>query len=184
VTLSASRPERAAEAAQVTGARAAASNREALEGADVVILAVPTPALDTVLGELGPVVGDRIVIDVTNRVNPADPASVLEPPSNAERIQAGPPSARVVNAFNYAFAARHADPSVDGGPADGFVAGDDEEAKAAVLELVGSIGFRPIDAGPLVTARVLEGMALLHIMLQIKYGWPWQSAIKLIGPTG
>ena len=39
-----------------------------------------------------------------------------------------------------------------------------------------------IDAGPLVMARVLEGMGLLNITLQIKYGWPWQNGWKLVGP--
>jgi len=53
----------------------------------------------------------------------------------------------VVKAFNTALAARQADPVVDGVQLDGFVAGDDQAAKRQVLELVGSIGFRPIDAG-------------------------------------
>lgn len=43
VTLSASDPSHAQESAQATGARAAASNREAVQGADLVILAVPLP---------------------------------------------------------------------------------------------------------------------------------------------
>jgi len=55
-------------------------------------------------------------------------------------------------------------------------------AKDKVLELVGSIGFRPLDAGPLVMARVLESLALLNILLQIRYGWPWQNGWKLVGP--
>ena len=67
---------------------------------------------------------------------------------------------------------------------DGFVAGDDPAAKAAVLDLVGSIGFRPIDAGPLAMARALEAMALLIITLQIRHGWPRQNGWKLVGPPG
>ena len=51
-----------------------------------------------------------------------------------------------------------------------------------MLELVKSIGFRPIDAGPLVMARVFEGMGLLIIMLQIRHNWPWQNGWKLVGP--
>ncbi len=39
-------------------------------------------------------------------------------------------------------------------------------------------------AGPLAMGRVLEGMALLNITLQIRNGWPWQSGFKLVGPTG
>ena len=89
---------------------------------------------------------------------------------------------QVVKAFNYAFAARMAEPTVDGVRLDGFVAGDDQAAKDKVLEFVESIGFRPIDVGPLVMARVLEGMALLNVSLQIRHGWPWQNGWKLVGP--
>ena len=88
----------------------------------------------------------------------------------------------MVKAFNYAFASRMAEPSVDGTGVDGFVASDDQEAKEKVLRLVKEIGFRPIDAGPLVMARAFEGMALLNISLQIRHGWPWQHGWKLIGP--
>ena len=68
-------------------------------------------------------------------------------------------------------------------PLDGFVAADDPEAKAKTLELARSIGFRPIDAGPLAMARALEALAILNIALQMQHGWPWQSGWKLIGPT-
>ncbi len=44
------------------------------------------------------------------------------------------------------------------------------------------IGFRPVDAGALVMARVLEGMAFLNITLQIRNGWPRQNGWKLVGP--
>src|SRR5207248_10499544 len=69
--------------------------------------------------------------------------------------------------FNYAFASRMANPRSNGTQLDGFVAGDDEAAKQKTLEFAGSIGFRPIDAGPLSMARALEGMGLLHVLLQI-----------------
>jgi 8-hydroxy-5-deazaflavin:NADPH oxidoreductase len=107
---------------------------------------------------------------------------VLGATSNAEEIQKRHPKVRVVKAFDYAFASRMAEPTVDGIQLDGFVASDDQEAKDRVLELVRSIGFRPIDAGPLVMARVFEGMALLNITLQIRHGWPWQNGWKLVGP--
>jgi predicted dinucleotide-binding enzyme len=71
---------------------------------------------------------------------------------------------------------------VNGYKLDGFVAGDDEAAKKEVLEFVKSIGFRPIDAGPLAMARALEGMAALNILLQVKNNWPWQNGWKLAGP--
>jgi predicted dinucleotide-binding enzyme len=100
----------------------------------------------------------------------------------AEQIQKRAPKARVVKAFNYAFAARLADPTVNGSRLDGFVAGDDESAKKQALEFVKSIGFRPLDAGPLAMARALEGMAALNMGLQVRNNWPWQNGWKLTGP--
>jgi Predicted dinucleotide-binding enzymes len=182
VTLSASNADHAAEAAKATGAHAARSNVEAVKDADVVIVAVPYDNLGDVFRGLGSSVDGKIVVDATNHVNRQNPGEVLGTTSNAEEIQKRHPKVFVVKAFNYAFAARMAEPSVGGTRLDGFVAGDDQAAKDKVLELVKSIGFRPIDAGPLVMARVLEGMALLNITLQIRHGWPWQNGWKLVGP--
>ena len=182
VTLSAKTANHAAEAAKATGAKAAPSNVEAVKNAEIVIVAVPYDKLGEVFRDLGSSVDGKIVIDATNHVDMEHVAKVLGSPSNAEEIQTRHPKVRVVKAFNYAFAARMADPSVDGVKLDGFVAGDDQAAKEQVLELVESIGFRPIDVGPLVMARVLEGMALLNVSLQIRYGWPWQNGWKLAGP--
>jgi 8-hydroxy-5-deazaflavin:NADPH oxidoreductase len=183
VVISAAHPEHAVTVAQATGARSA-SSADAVAGAESVILAVPAHALDALTGELGAALNGKIVIDVTNNVNPQNPGSVLTGSSNAERIQARIPGAKVIKAFNTMFSTRMAAPVVDGLQIDGYVAGDDQEAKAAVLDFVRSIGIRPIDAGPLVMARALEGMGLLIVSLQITQGWPWQAAWKLIGPTG
>jgi predicted dinucleotide-binding enzyme len=64
---------------------------------------------------------------------------------------------------------------------DGFVAGDDPEAKQTVLDVVESIGFRPVDAGSLAAARTLEGMAWLNIARNMA-GGTWQDAWVLVGP--
>jgi NADPH-dependent F420 reductase len=182
VTLSASNADHAAEAAKATGAQVASSNLEAVKDAELVIVAVPYDKLGEVFRGLGSSVDGKIVVDATNHVNTKDPGEVLGATSNAEEIQKRHPNVRVVKAFNYAFASRMAEPSVDGIHLDGFVAGDDQAAKDKVLEFVKSIGFRPIDAGPLVMARALEGMALLIISLQIRNSWPWQNGWKLVGP--
>ena len=89
-----------------------------------------------------------------------------------------------MKAFNTAFASRQTDPTVSGLRADGYVAGDDEDAKATVLGLAEAIGFNPVDVGGLAMARYLEGMAWLNISLQMKNGWSWQAGWKLVGPEG
>ena len=180
VSVSASKPESAEKAAGETGARAARTNKEALEGAEMVILAVPGNVLDGVVRELGKDLDGKVVVDVTNQMSPD---ALCE--SAAERVQKNAPRARVVKAFNTAFASHHADPQVDGTNVDAFVAGDDADAKKTVLRLAEQIGFRPVDAGGLKMARALEGMALLNIQLNMRgEDWSWQSGWKLVGPTG
>jgi predicted dinucleotide-binding enzyme len=55
-----------------------------------------------------------------------------------------------------------------------------EEIQAA-LQFVESIGFRPVDVGPLAVARTLEGMAWLNISLN-RQGGSWQGGWKILEP--
>jgi NADPH-dependent F420 reductase len=182
VTLTAADTKHARSAAAQIGVAFAPSNREAVGAADVVILAVPTSALDEVVADLAADVDGKVVIDATNPVGP----DFLPPTgtSAAEKIQSRLPKAHVVKAFNTAYASRQADPEVNGEPTDGFVAGDNAAAKSTVLGLVGDIGFRPVDAGPLSMAHSLEAMALLGISLQIRDGGTWQSGWRIVEPSG
>ena len=178
VTVSAAHPEHARETAAQTGATAATSNREAVSAADLVVLAVPASAFDALAGELGSQVAGKVVVDVSNRPTPnADgPATSI-----AEELQTKLPAAKVVKAFNTVFASRQAQPQVAGIAPDGFVAGDDATAKQTVLDVVESLGFRPVDAGSLAAARTLEGMAWLNIQRNMA-GGTWQDAWVLVGP--
>jgi predicted dinucleotide-binding enzyme len=185
VTISSARGDSARTTAAQFGARAVASSREAAEGADLVILAVPYSAVDDVLAEIGPGLRGKVLVDATNPVKPDYTGLATNGTSGAETIQSKAPGARVVKAFNTAFASRQADPRVAGGlRADGYAAGDDVEAKQAVLGLLEDIGFNPVDAGGLAMAGFLEGMAWLNISMQLSHGWTWQAGWKLVGPDG
>ncbi len=178
ITISALHPEHAAHAAQATGTESADSNRAAVAAGEVVILAVPGNAFRALVDDIGDQLDGKVVVDVTNRPTP-DPSGAGT--SAAEELQASIPDAAVVKAFNTAFASRQADPVVDGVPADGFVASDDDGAKRKVLDIVESIGFRPVDSGSLAAARTLEGMAWLNISRNMQAG-TWQDAWVLLGP--
>jgi NADPH-dependent F420 reductase len=184
VTVSSAGRDSARALAEASGARAVDSNRAGVEGADLVVLAVPYSAVGAVLADLGSALDGKIVVDATNPIKPDYSGLATEGTSGAEAIQALVPNARVVKAFNTAFAARLADPSVGGLRADGFVAADDDDAKATVLGLVEAIGFNPIDAGELAKARELEALAWLNISLQTRHGWSWLAGWKLVGPQG
>jgi 8-hydroxy-5-deazaflavin:NADPH oxidoreductase len=182
-TLTAADPEHARSVAQEIGARAADSNRAAVDGAEVVVLAVNASAVVSVLDEIVRELDGKVLVDVTNPSTPDAYGPALEGDSGAELIQSLAPRALVAKAFNTVFAVRLAEPVVDGIQLDGFYASDHEEAKAAVAGLVEAVGLRPIDAGGLIMARTLEAMALLNVSLQLRSGWPWQTGWKLLGPT-
>jgi 8-hydroxy-5-deazaflavin:NADPH oxidoreductase len=179
VTISSHDPKDAKALANQTGAAAAASNREAVTKAEVIVLAVPYDAVKGIIDELGADINGKVIVDVTNRFAPDQ----LNGPSNAENIQEMARGAKVVKAFNTVFASNQSSPNVDGIQLDGFVAADDADAKRTVLDLLASIGYRPIDAGPLAMARALEGMGTLNISLNMNNNWPWQTGWKLVGPT-
>ena len=181
VRISAAHPAHAQAAPGATGATAAPTNRAAIDGADIVVLAVPGTAFASLVDEVGPELAGRVIVDTSNVPTP-DPSGTPAT-SAAEALQAQLPTARVVKAFNTLFAARQAAPMVDGEAVDGYVAGDDAGAKRIVLALAESIGLRPIDVGGLVMARTLEAMAWLNISLQLQNGWPWQTGWRLVGPT-
>jgi 8-hydroxy-5-deazaflavin:NADPH oxidoreductase len=184
VTIASRSHEKALEAAKESNAKAAHSAKDAVKDAELVVLAVPEDKVDDVVFGLANDLDGKVIIDVTNRIDMRDPGRVIDGTSVSERIQKQVPRAHVVKAFNYAFASRMADPNIDGTKLDGFVAGDHEESKKKTLDFVKSVGFRPIDAGPLAMARALESMGLLNVLLQVKHGWPWQSGWKMAGPSG
>lgn len=180
VILTANNPEHARAAAAEIGARAADSNVAAVNDADVVILAIPYVAAgQEVASEIVDASAGRVVVDATNPVKEDYSGLATDGSSAAEEFQKRLPDARVVKAFNTVLATNQADPTAADEPIDGFVAGDDGEAKRTVISLVESMGMRPLDVGPLSSARYLEGMAFLNIGLNAANGWGWKSAWRL-----
>ena len=177
VTISARSVESARGAAAQVGARAATSNLDAVDGAEIVILAVPyVGAGEAVAREIAGAVGGKTVVDATNPLKPDYSGLATSDASAAEEFQRLLPTAKVVKAFNTIFASNQANPTSE---IDAFVAGDDGDAKSVASDLARSIGFRPLDVGPLASARHLEGMAYLNIGLNAQNGWSWTSAWKL-----
>ena len=184
VVLSAKHPDHAMKVAADVGAEAAGTNVEAVRSAELVVLAVPSTAIASILEDAANDMVGKVVVDSTNPVNVDYMEMLSANGSVTEGIVAFEPELTVVKAFNTILASRLIDPIVDGIPLDGFYAGDDEAAKATVAELLAAMGFRPMDAGVLLAARALERMAFLNISFNLRNGWSWQSGWKLLGPTG
>ena len=154
--------------------------RQSIAGADVVLLAVPWPATRQTLADLGDL-GGRVLIDCSNPLT-ADFSGIElgHSTSAAEEIARWAPSARVVKAFNSASAKVMHDPKFGDHRAAMFYCGDDPAAKDLVKQLVVTLDFDPVDAGPLASARYLEPLAMLYIHLAFKQGWGSNCAFKML----
>jgi predicted dinucleotide-binding enzyme len=152
----------------------------------VAVLAVPYTEAPNVVAQHREALerGNMVIIDPTNPVD----LGTMEPlrdvdGSGAQTIaDAAPDPSRVVKAFNTAFAGTLIAGQVGGQPLDIFIAGDDDDAKGTVSELIRSGGMRPLDAGPLVRARELEGTGYLHMVIQDNLDFAFATAIKITTP--
>ena len=139
--------------------------REAAEWGDVIILAVPYHATRDAVKEIGSAADGKVVIDVTNALDQNGKLALGFTTSAAEELQKLQPKSRVVKAFNTVFAQNQSTGRVGEEQLTAFIAGNDKMAKQIVLELSRDIGFDPVDAGPLQSARYLEPMAMMIIEL-------------------
>ncbi len=156
-----------------------AAMREAVQWADAIVLAIPFTAIESVVNRIGDGFDGKIVIDVTNTLTPDHKFAELSHSSGAERLQAMIPHARVIKAFNTVFAQHMDTGRVGDKPLTALIAGDDVQAKQAVIELASGIGFDPVDAGPLANARMIESMAFLNIQLGYGLGMGTQIGFHL-----
>jgi NADPH-dependent F420 reductase len=147
-------------------------NRNALDGADLVVLAVPYAAVSELLAQLGSLLEGKVVVDVVNpleRVNGLFRMARVAEGSAAERIQAALPRSYVVSTFkgeSSELLNRIEQPL--GG--DVLVCSDHAESRARVLAFIAGIAtVRAIDAGALVNARALEAITPLLLNLNRQY---------------
>jgi 8-hydroxy-5-deazaflavin:NADPH oxidoreductase len=168
-------------AGEGNGSATAAAKGDPIEG-DVVVLAVYYGSVPDVLEQHGEQLTGKVVVDITNPMDVETFDGLVTPAdsSAAEEItKLLPAGTSVVKAFNTTFAGTLAEGQAAGEQLDVFVAGDDEDAKRRVSELVEAGGMRAIDAGPLRRARQLEHLGFLHILLQEPLGAGFGSALKL-----
>jgi predicted dinucleotide-binding enzyme len=154
--------------------------RSAAEQAELVILAVPFGEIDNLVGELGDTVSGKTVVDATNALTPEYDLAIGFETSGAEELQKKLPGSKIVKAFNTAFASAMSSGRINGQQLAGLVAANDADAKSKVLGLLKEIGFDPIDAGPLASARLLEPLGVLNIKLGFVQGYGPNSGFQLV----
>jgi predicted dinucleotide-binding enzyme len=157
---------------------------ETAEFGDVIVLSVLGSAAEEVVKLAGVEnLTDKIVIDTTD---PLDFSSgrpglfVGTTDSLGERIQRLIPRAYVVKGLNIVQADVMINPRLTGDKPDMFIAGDNEEAKHTVTQLLGEFGWSVIDLGGIENARWLEALSLAWVVYSHRTG-KTHHAFKLVG---
>jgi predicted dinucleotide-binding enzyme len=149
-------------------ALSAVDNRDALVGADAVVLALRFPALKGVIGEIAESLGDKLVIVPSNPVGLDEQGTVehLLPKGQASgELVAGwlPPHAHLAMAFG-TLSADVFESSSNRSPERAvlFYVTDDDRTRTGVERLIRAAGFEPLKVGGIEQSSRLEVDGDLH----------------------
>lgn len=142
---------------------------------EIVVLALPYPALADIAETYGDQLTNKVVVDITNPVDFATFDALVVPAdsSAAAELAAAIPGAHVVKAFNTNFAATLVSGELGGVPTVVQLAGDDDASKKLLGDVLRGAGLTVADAGALKRARELEAFGFLQLVLAVReeIGW-------------
>lgn len=157
----------------VSGA-AIAAIPDAVESADVILLAIPGTAVEQTLAGLGEALGGKIIIDATNKVGQAEMNSIAA-------ISALAPKTNLFRAFNSLGWENFDNPQLGGTQVDLFYCGDSGgDAQKTIHQLIADVGLRPIYVGSLDQLPVVDNLTRLWFALAFEQGYGRRLAFKLI----
>jgi 8-hydroxy-5-deazaflavin:NADPH oxidoreductase len=142
---------------------------EAIAGADVVVLAIPGPAVAAVAAEHGAALAGKVVIDATNQIG--QPVA-----NNRAVIVEAAPEAKYVRAFNTLGWENFAEPLAD---ADLFFAAD-PEARAIAESLIAAVGLRPQYLGDADAAATVDLLLPVWFVLTKQRGGNRKVALRVV----
>jgi 8-hydroxy-5-deazaflavin:NADPH oxidoreductase len=146
---------------------------EAIAAGDVVLLAVPGPAMDDAIRANKAQLDGKIIIDAANRMGDPQPDSLAT-------LRAGTPNAKTYRAFNTLGWENFETPVIDGIQADLFFCGPDGAPRATVEQLIADIGLRPVWLGDNDQIATVDGLLRLWFALAIGQRKGRHLAFKLI----
>ena len=161
-------PARAAAAAAEL-AVSGATNVEAVDGVELVVLAVNADAAVETARELRAAIGSTPVLSVASELRFTKDGALpsTDAVSVAQRIQEELDAPVAAGLHSLAATSLRGEEPPD---EDAFVCGDDPAAKALALELADRVtAGRALDAGPLGSARALEGLTAVIVNLNKRY---------------
>ncbi|BAU12972.1 NADP oxidoreductase coenzyme f420-dependent [Leptolyngbya sp. NIES-3755] len=167
-------------AASVSDTAQIGTPAEAVEFADVVLLAVPWTAVPEALQAAGSLSG-KILFSCVNALKPdMSGMAIGTTTSAAEEIAKLAPDARVVEGLPlFAEVLQSGSTHFNGQEATVFYCGDDAEAKAIVAGLLRETAVEATDVGSLSTARFIE--PAMMVLIQLAYvQQQGQVAFKLL----
>lgn len=135
----------------------AATVTEAAAFGDLVIEAIPFGAYETLPADA---LAGKIVVSASNYYPDRDGEIDFDGRTQTGLVAAHLAESRVVKAFNTMYYETLRDEARPETPLDErlalFVAGDDDEAKGVVADLIEEIGFAPVDAGTLDESYLIQ----------------------------
>lgn len=152
---------------------------------DLLVLAVLGNAAEEAIADAGREnFSGKVVIDT---MNPLDfsggfppKLSIAGEDSLGERVQRALPDARVVKAFNTIGNPYFVDPVFSEGQPTMLIAGDDEDAKRTVGDVLADFGWSdPVDIGGIEGSRELEAICIAWVKIGGARG-AWDHGFKLL----
>jgi predicted dinucleotide-binding enzyme len=155
-------------AADGTGVQAGTFAHAAEHGELVVLGVLGDAVLDVIADADARNFSGKVVIDATNPLDFSagfpPKLSVSGEDSLGERVQRALPDARVVKAFNMIGSPYFVDPTFSEGAPTMLIAGDDEDAKATVRDVLADFGWsQSIDIGGIEGSRELEAICIAWV---------------------
>jgi NADPH-dependent F420 reductase len=154
------------------------TNRQAVNDAHFVVIAVPYEGQAQMVQDLKGQVSGKIIIDTVVPLNKGKP--IVPPAGSAlqEAQQILGDEAPVIGALHNVSALDLGD--VDSPLGDVLVCGDHAEAKRKVMDIITRIGARTFDGGTAAHAYVIEGLTGVIIYLNRKYKSK-HGSVRIIG---
>lgn len=161
-------------------AASAATVADAVQAADVVVLATPWGKTAQAVGAVASWAG-RVVIDTTNNRTKPGPDGLIDigGRGSSQVVSEWVPGAKVVKAFNYEPIPMFGQGLDRTEPKALFLGGDDTDAKAKVAGLFRDLGAEPIDVGSLAQAdKLMMGGGALALKMRVVSPTEAQEMLK------
>jgi len=154
------------------GSAVVGSMAQALEGAEVVLFAIPGAMMEETIAPLAAQLENKVIIDAANNLSGG-------PINSLAAFRAHAPHASVYRAFNIYGWENFADPLYNGVQADLFYSGPDGQTRAVIEQLISEIGLQPVRVGDTDQADLVDSLMRFWFTLSQRQG-SRHLALKLL----